>query len=121
MNLRVVCLPAHDFAFLGEGMKLAVVFFLPSLYNKGSRCPAAAPDRRRSLMKKRGWILGLAALTLLSGCGAFPAESGVTEAVLGETVSTGGSTARWRRRRHGSPMRAIQPPAEISWWWWSWS
>ena len=39
-------------------------------------------------MKKRGWILGLAALTLLSGCGAFPAESGVTEAVLGETVST---------------------------------
>ena len=51
MNLRVVCLPAHDFAFLGEGMKLAVVFFLPSLYNKGSRCPAAAPDRRRSLMK----------------------------------------------------------------------
>ena len=68
MNLRVVCLPAHDFAFLGEGMKLAVVFFLPSLYNKGSRCPAAAPDRRRS--------------------GAFPAESGVTEAVLGETVST---------------------------------
>lgn len=88
MNPRVVCLPAHDFAFLGEGMKLAVVFFLPSLYNKGSRCPAAAPDRRRSLMKKRGWILGLAALTLLSGCGAFPAESGVTEAVLGETVST---------------------------------
>ena len=88
MNLRVVCLPAHDFTFLGEGMKLAVVFFLPSLYNKGSRCPAAAPDRRRSLMKKRGWILGLAALTLLSGCGAFPAESGVTEAVLGETVST---------------------------------
>lgn len=32
--------------------------------------------------------LGTAALTLLSGCGAFPAESGVTEAVLGETVST---------------------------------
>ena len=69
MNLRVVCLPAHDFAFVGEGMKLAVVFFLPSLYNKGSRCPAAAPDRRRSLMKKRGWILGLSLIHIWPGPG----------------------------------------------------
>ncbi|MFR6187058.1 MAG: hypothetical protein ACLUJG_17145 [Lawsonibacter sp.] len=73
-------------------------------------------------MKKRGWILGLAALTLLSGCGAFPAESGVTEAVLGETVST-----RWfdctveEAEARKSYETAIQPPAEISWWWWSWS
>ena len=40
-------------------------------------------------MKKRGWIAGLAALMLLSGCGAFPEEgSGVTETLLGEPFST---------------------------------
>ena len=40
-------------------------------------------------MEKRGWIAGLAALMLLSGCGAFPEEEGgVTEALPGETVST---------------------------------
>ena len=40
-------------------------------------------------MKKRGWIVGLAALMLLSGCGAFPEEEGgVTEVLLGEAVST---------------------------------
>lgn len=40
-------------------------------------------------MKKRGWIAGLAALMLLSGCGAFPEEgSGVTETLLGDTFST---------------------------------
>lgn len=40
-------------------------------------------------MEKRGWIVGLAALMLLSGCGAHPEEeNGVTEALLGEAVST---------------------------------
>lgn len=39
-------------------------------------------------MKKRGWIVGLAAL-LLSGCGVFPEkEGGVTEALLRDTFST---------------------------------
>lgn len=39
-------------------------------------------------MGKRGWVLGLAALMRLSGCGTFPEEDGVIEATLEETVST---------------------------------
>lgn len=73
-------------------------------------------------MKKRGWIAGLAALMLLSGCGAFPEEgSGVTETLLGDTFSTRWFDCAAEEAESGSPMRAIQPPVGTSWWWWSWS